>query len=179
MKNFKAKEVRESVLEHLIHIGYKSEYELDFLADSPYIIALEDKLLPQSSVSLYKDTECDELNEVQLLKLQPQLEVEKEDIVFLVANKLVKYLNSNKIVSSNGYDQIFTVQRPWNEMLVRKWEVLPISPNACGSISSKKMRIIMDWLEKNASHVNYNFSYTDYDDCKKKYGTSRPCLCLH
>ena len=178
-KNFKAKEVRKSVLEHLIHIGYKPEYELDFLADSPYITAVEGKLWPQSSVSLYRDTNSDELNEVQMLKLQPQLEVEKADRVFQVASKLVKYLNSNKIKNSTNYDQIFTVQKAQNGMITKKWEVLPISPNACGSISMGKMKIIIDWMDKNSNYVQFNFTYTDYDGSKKKYGTSIPCIALY
>jgi hypothetical protein len=65
-------------------------------------------------------------------------------------------------------------------MLTNKWEVLPISPNACGSISSGKMRIIMDWMDKNCPTWNgYSFGYTDYNESKKRYGTSRPCIKLY
>jgi len=180
MKAFKAREVRKPVIEHLYTIGYKSETNLDTLIDSPYIISFNGILHPTLSVSAYKDSHYDELNEVKLLKLQPELEVKKEDKVYKLATRLVKHLNTDKIKNSGGYDQIFTVQKAQNEMITNKWEVLPISPNACGSIGSEKMRIIMDWLDKNyPAWNNYSFGYTDYNESKKRYGTSRPCIKLY
>lgn len=179
MKDFKAREVRKPVIEHLLNVGYKSDDGIDTLIDSPYIISTNSMIRPVSSVSKYKDYYFDELDEVNLLKLQPELEVKKEDKLYQLATRLVKHLNTNKIKGSDGYDQIFTVQTAWNEMISNKWEVLPISPNACGSISGEKMRIIMDWLGKNLPAWNsYRFSYTDYNENKKRYGTSRPCVNL-
>ena len=180
MKAFKAREVRKPVIEHLYTIGYKSETNLDTLVDSPYIISFDGILHPTQSVSAFKDSHYDELDEVKLLKLQPELEVKKEDKVYQLATRLVKHLNSGKIKSSEGYDQIFTVQKPANAMLTREWEVLPISPNACGSIPGGKMKIIMNWMDKNLpAHMGFSFGYTDYNESKKRYGTSRPCINLY
>jgi hypothetical protein len=180
MKAFKAREVRRPVIEHLYIVGYKSETNLDTLVDSPYIISREGILHPISSVSTYKDVHYDELDEVKLLKLQPEIEIKREDKAYQLASKLVKYLNTNKVKRSDNYDQIFTVQKAQNEMITNKWEVLPISPNACGSITSEKMRIIMDWMGKNCPAWNgYSFSYSDYNESKKRYGTSRPCIKIY
>ena len=180
MKAFKAREVRKPVIEHLYTIGYKSETNLATLVDSPYIISFDGILHPTPSVSAYKDSHYDELDEIKLLKLQPELVVKKEDRVYKLATRLVKHLNSNKIKSSEGYDQIFTFQKAQNEMITNKWEVLPISPNACGSISGGKMKITMDWMDKNLPlHIGFSFSYTDYNENKKRYGTSRPCINLY
>ena len=180
MKEFKAREVRRPVIEHLYTIGYKSEVNVDTLIDSAYIISFNGILHPTSSVSAFKDSHYDELDEIKLLKLQPELEIKKEDKAYQLAARLVKHLNTNKIKNSDNYDQIFTVQAPQNEMITNKWEVLPISPNACGSISSGKMRIIMVWMDKNCpGWINYHFGYTDYNENKKRYGTSRPCLKLY
>jgi len=180
MKAFKAREVRKPVIEHLITAGYKLEVNLEDLVDSPYIIAVNGILIPVTSVSFYKESQEDELNEIQLLKIQPEHEVKKEDIVYKFASKLVKYLNSNKVKCSGGYDQIFTVQKSPFDMLTNKWEVLPISPNACGSIPSEKMKLIMDWMDKNyPPHLGFSFGYTDYNENKKRYGTSRPSIRLY
>lgn len=180
MKAFKAREVRRPVIEHLKTIGYTLEDSVDTLTDSPYIISNGGSIKSTTSVSAFKDSHCDELDEVKLLKLQPELEVKKEDRVYQLAARLVKHLNTNKIKNSDDYDQIFTVQKAWNEMLTNKWEVLSVSPNACGSISGEKMRIIMDWLDKNCpGWIDYSFGYTDYNENKKRYGTSRPCIKLY
>lgn len=180
MKAFKAREVRKPVIEHLVNIGYSLEDTIDNLSDSPYIIASDKKISPVSSVSVYRESSYNELDEIKLLKLQSESEVKAGDHIYQLAKKLVKYLNSNKIKNSDGYDQIFTVQKPLYESISNKWEVLPISPNACGGVSSDKMKIIMDWIDKNCPiWLNYRFSYTDYNDSKKRYGTSRPCINLN
>ena len=180
MKSFKAKEVRKPVIEHLITIGYALEEPVEALADSPYIIASDNKIKPVVSVSAYKESYHTELDEVRLLKLQPELKVKKQDKEYQLASKLVKYLNTNKIKSSGGYDQIFTVQKAQHEMITDKWEVLPISPNACGSITSEKMKIIMAWMDKNCpAWSGYSFSYTDYNENRKRYGTSKPCIKIY
>lgn len=179
MRNFKAREVRKPVIEHLLNIGYYTDVTVDELVDSPYVTCYDKNIFPQVSVKYFKDYNGSELNEIQLLKLQPELEIKKEDKLYQLAKKLVKYLNSNKIKNSDGYDQIFTVQKPAYDMLSNKWEVLPISPNACGNISGDKMKIIMDWLNNKISFGDgYSFSYTDYNDNKKRYGTSKPCIRL-
>ena len=54
-----------------------------------------------------------------------------------------------------------------------------LHPTPSVSISSGKMRIIMDWMDKNCPAWNdYNFGYTDYNENKKRYGTSKPCIKL-
>lgn len=178
MEKFKAKEVGKSIIEHLVHIGYKHKCDISELSDSPYIIVDNDTIEPCSSVGIFRGSDYPEYNQTKLLKLKPKLEVKKEDKIFLLGSKLVDYLNSNLVKNSDNYEQIFCIQDPNNDMLTNKWEVLPISPTACGSISSDKMKLIMDWLDKNRGYINFKFSYTDYNESKKRYGTSRPCICL-
>jgi hypothetical protein len=179
LKNFKARELRKPVIEHLLNIGYKSNHSVEALCNSPYIIAHNNYLLSINLVSPYRESNFHELNESSLLKLQPEINIIKTDKVFEIGSKLIKYLNTKKISLSDDYEVIFAIQKPNNEMLCNKWEILPISPNACGSISMEKMKLIMGWLDKNSPSIDYSFSYTDYNENKVKYGTSRPCICLY
>jgi hypothetical protein len=180
LKNFKAREVRKCVIEHLINIGYISERSVDELSDSPYILAVSRELYDCNSVKEYRESSLIELNESNLLKLQSSNEAIKEDEVFEIGNKLIKYLNTKKISLSDNYEVIFKIQESTFASTIDKWEIVPISPNACGSISMGKMKLIMEWLDKNSPiHIRYSFSYTDYANSKKKYGTSRPCIKLY
>ena len=180
LENFKAREVRKCVIEHLINIGYISKRSIEELSDSPYLLAISNELYDSNSVKEYRESSLIELNESNLLKLQSSNEIIKEDKVFEIGNKLIKYLNTKKISLSDSYEVIFGIQKPRFLSSISKWEIVPISPNACGSISMGKMKLIMEWLEKNSpNHIRYLFSYTDYADSKKKYGTSRPCINLY
>jgi hypothetical protein len=179
LKDFKAREVRKSVIEHLINIGYISELSVDELSDSPYLLAVSNELYDCNSVKEYRESLLMELNETNILKLQSSNETIKEDKVFEIGNKLIKFLNTKKISLTDNYEVIFGIQEPIFTSTINKWEIVPISPNACGSISRGKMKLIMEWLDENLpNHMNYSFSYTDYAGGKEKYGTSRPCISL-
>jgi hypothetical protein len=176
MERFKTRELSRSVLEHLINIGYKSNNSIEELADSPYLLIDNYAITVCDSVKDFNNFKADLKTWEQVLKFRPKKEKEefkKKDKKLQTLYKLLNLLNTKKVSTITGYDVSWAIQEHSYEK--GRYEVLPISPHACGSISMEHLEVILDFAKKHP-FIHPTLSYTDYNDNKKRYGTSRPCI---
>lgn len=172
----KTKELGRQHIEHLINIGYATDKSVEELIDSPYILFYGEKFTSSNSVKEYKDFNGTEKTKEQILKLRPIKE--KENIKTLTKKEqklyqLLKLLNTNKYSKITGYDVSWDIQEKESDR--GRFEIFPISPQACGSISMEHLEIILDFAKKNTD-LHPTLSYTNYNKNKERYGTYRPCI---
>lgn len=172
----KTKNLGRKALEHLEIIGYKLIKPIEELTDSPFLFLIDDEVHTCTSVKEYQSSSLQEKKQEQILKLRPKLEKlkvkelsAKEKILY----KLLAKLNTKKVSSITGYDVSWTIQEVKREH--NRFEILPISPHACGSISMEHLEVILEFAKK-YPHIHPTLSYTDWNDEKKRYGTYKPCI---
>ena len=172
----KTKELGRKHLEHLLNIGYATTFTVEELIDSPYILIKDNSIKTCSSVKDFNDFSGELKTKEQILKCRPLLEKtavkklsHKEQKIF----ELMRLLNTKKYSQVTGYDVSWTVQAVKNEH--DRYQLLPISPHACGSISMEHLEIILEFAKKN-TYLHPTLSYTNYNGEKERYGTYTPCI---
>lgn len=172
----KTKSINRKAIEHLVNIGYNTNEDLNKLADAPYLIITENEILPCYSNSEFNNITRELKTQEQILKLRPKTEAKdfkklsKKEQQFYA---LLKKLNTVKISNITGYDVSWTIQQSKYEKY--RWEILPISPYACGSISMEHLEVILNFAKEH-QWLNVSIGYTDWNEEKKRYGTSTPCV---
>jgi hypothetical protein len=173
---YKTRELSRSHIEHLHLIGYYKEDNVEELMDYPYLILAGNKITGITSAQDYRSSSFKVLSKERVLKLRP--EKEKKEVKTMskkeqLLHKLLATLNNQKNSGILGYDVSWTIQKVQRE--TERFEILPISPYACGSISMKHLEIILDFAKKNTD-IHPTLSYTNYNQDEERYGTSKPCI---
>ena len=175
-KAMKTKSLNRKAIEHLITIGYSSNEDLNKLSDAPYLIIAENEIIPCYSNSEFNNVTRTLKTQEQILKLRPKTEqtdfkkLSKKEQQFYA---LLKRLNTVKISRITGYDVSWAIQKAKYEDF--RWEILPISPHACGSISMEHLEVVLNFAKEH-NWLNVSIGYTDWNEEKKRYGTSTPCI---
>lgn len=172
----KTRELARKHIEHLLNIGYKTVYKLDEIIDAPYILFKDTTFYTCHSAQEFNDFVGTLKTREQILKLRPIKEKtkiktlnKKEQQLY----KLLNVLNSFKNSQITGYDVSWSIQE--REYDKGRYEIFPISPHACGSISMEHLEIILNFAKKNIN-LHPTLSYTNYNQEKERYGTSTPCI---
>ncbi len=173
----KTKDLGRKHIEHLLNIGYTLGDDVEDLIGFPYIIIKENTLYMCDSVSKFNSFDGELKTKEQILKVRPV--GEKAKVEKLLSKKeqklheLLRLLNTQKNSKITGYDVSWTIQDKKYE--TDRYEILPISPHACGNISMEHLEIILNFAKK----YNYLYpvmSYTNYNREKERYGTYTPCI---
>lgn len=173
----KTQNLARKAIEHLILIGYTSSESVESLSDAPYIFLTEkNEIIPCFSNSEFRNNSGKLKNQEQILKLRPKNEnsefkklSKKEQLIY----KLLKILNSTKISKIAGYDVSWSIQK--SSIYDHQWEIVPISPHACGSITMEHLEVVLAFAKEHI-HLSISIGYTDWNSEKKRYGTSKPCI---
>lgn len=174
----KTNALNRKAIAHLEIIGYKLQESVEKLCDAPYLFFTNDIVEPCFSAIQFHESTKKLITQENVLKLRPINE--KTDIKKLSKRerdiyKLLNLLNNPTNSKIAGYDVSWTIQKcNWDDYQL---ELLPNSPYACGSISMKHLEIIIGFV-KNHPWLSCSFGYTDWNDEKKIYGTSTPCVRL-
>lgn len=178
INNMKSNTLNRKVIEHLLIIGYKLTDTMEKTLDAPFLIFNNDEIKLCYSANEFRNNDFKLKTSEQLLKLRPKTET--KDIKKLSKkeqdfHKLLKLLNNSKNSQITGYDVSWTIQKKKYENY--RWEILPISPHACGSISMKHLEIVLNFAKDHCwTHVS--ISYTNWSEENQRYGTYTPCICL-
>lgn len=178
----KTNTLNRKAVEHLQNIGYKLTDSIDVILDAPFLLLDEETQHVSPCLSANKFREYNRgklLTQEQVLKLRPINEikdVKKLDKKEQSYYKLLKLLNNSKNSKITGYDVSWTIQECKNKML-GGYEILPISPHACGSISMKHLEIILNFAKEH-QNIFICIGYTNYSYEKERYGTYTPCVRL-
>jgi len=163
-------------LEHLELIGYKLSKPIDEMCDAPFIIITDTTIEPIYSAIKFRDCGRKLISEEKVLKLRPvneKLEVKKLPKRQQDMYKLMNLLNSTKNSKITNYDVSWTIQEDKYDKF--RFEILPISPYACGSISMEHLEIILKFAKEH-QWVSCSIGYTNWNNELKRYGTSTPCV---
>lgn len=172
----KTKELSRAHVEHLITIGFTTDQDLENIIDAPYIIFKNNKFYTCYSVKEFNDFDGILKTKEQILKLRP---IEEKSKIKTLSKKeqklheLLRLLNTQKNSKITEYDVSWSIQEKERE--AGRYEIFPISPTACGSISMEHLEIILDFAKKN-TNLYPTLSYTNYNKNKERYGTYRPCI---
>ena len=172
----KTKELGRKHIEHLFNIGYTLGDNIEDIIDFPYVVIKDNALYICDSVKEFNDFAGDLKTKEQILKLRPLDEKSKIKTLDKKEQKLyelLKLLNTQKSSKITGYDVSWTIQEKRNE--VGRYEILPIAPHACGSISMEHLEIILNFAKK-YTYLYPVLSYTNYNRETDRYGTSTPCI---
>jgi len=175
-ESIKTKELGRSHVEHLLNIGYILSNTMEELIDSPYILIEENTLRICSSIKEFNEFKGNQKTKEQILKLRYSEEKDKIKTLGKKEQKLhelLRLLNSAKNSKITGYDVSWSIQEKKYER--GRYEIFPISPNACGSISMEHLEIILNFNKKNPD-LSPTLSYTDYNREKERFGTYKPCI---
>ena len=174
----KSHTVNRKVIEHLQIIGYKLTDTIEKTLDAPFLLFHNNEIKICYSASEFRDNSGKLKTSEQLLKLRPKTET--KDVSRLSKReqsfyKLLKLLNSSMNSKITGYDVSWTIQKKKYEDY--RWEILPISPFACGSISMEHLEIILNFAKEH-QFASVSISYTNWSEEKERYGTYTPCVCV-
>lgn len=172
----KTNALNRKAIEHLELIGYKLQRSIEEMCDAPYLFIGNGEITPCFSTTQFRESPRKLITQEKVLKLRPvneSIEVKKLPKRQQDMYKLMKLLNSTKNSKVAGYDVSWTLQkREYDEY---EFELLPNSPQACGSISMEHLEIILQFA-KNHKWISCSIGYTDWNNEKKRYGTSTPCV---
>jgi len=167
----KTNALNRKAIEHLQLIGYQLTGTIEEMCDAPYLYIQDDTVSTGYSalelITQERVLKLRPINEKQVVKEQPK----KAQKMY----KLLAILNSAKNSNLTGYDVSWTIQKCLNDKY--RYEILPISPFACGSISMEHLAIILEFAKAN-QEIHASISYTGWNDEKKRYGTYTPCIRL-
>lgn len=174
--DIKTKELSRKHIEHLLTIGYSLDIDMKDMIDAPYVLIKGNKLESCFSVNAFNSFSGDLKTKEQVLKLRPEEEKAKIKTLDKKEQKLhelLRLLNTQKNSKITGYDVSWSIQeRKYDK---GRYEIFPISPHACGSISMEHLEIILDFAKKHP-YLYPSLSYTNYNQNKERYGTSTPCI---
>jgi hypothetical protein len=174
----KSNTLNRKVIEHLLIVGYKLTDTIEKTLDAPFLIFNNNEIKLCYSANEFRDNSCKLITGEKLLKLRPKTEVKeikklsKREQEFY---KLLKLLNNSKNSNITGYDVSWTIQKKKYEDY--RWEILPISPSACGLISMEHLELILNFAKEH-QWVSVSISYTNWSEEKERYGTYTPCVCV-
>ena len=172
----KTNALNRKAIEHLENIGYKLEKPIEEMCDSPYLFIINNEVLTCHSATQFRESDRKQITQEKVLKLRPlsgakevsKLPKRQQDMY-----KLMKLLNNAKNSKITGYDVSWTIQQDPYEKY--RFELLPISPYACGSISMEHLEIILQFAKEH-QWIHCSIGYTNWNDEKKRYGTYTPCV---
>ena len=177
----KTNSLSEKALEHLESIGYQLQDTVTSLMDAPYLFIIDNKVSAVFSANKFRNSSEELVKEERVLKLRPADEKKKAKKLpeaEKLAYKLVGILNKSVNSKITGYDVSWDVQESSNPYFKGVLEVFPISPQACGDISLKHLKIILNFAEENPLY-HFAFGYTNVNNEKEKYGTYTPCIKIY
>jgi hypothetical protein len=175
----KTQALNRKAIEHLELIGYELSESIDKLCDSPYLLIIDNRVMPCYSVKQFQETVGEILPQEKVLKLRPlneAKEIKKLSKKQQEMYKLMILLNNSINSKITGYDVSWTIQEDKYDK--DRFELLPVSPHACGSISMEHLEIILKFAKEH-NWIHCSLSYTDWNDEKKRYGTSKPCVRMY
>ena len=146
------------------------------MCDSPYLFITNEEVQPCYSATQFRDSSRKLIAQERVLKLRPineQKDIKKLSKRQQDMYKLMKLLNNAKNSKIDGYDVSWTIQEDKYDK--HRFELLPNSPHACGSISMKHLEIILQFAKEH-QWISLSIGYTDLKKKKKRYGTSTPCV---
>lgn len=172
----KTNSLSRKAIEHLEIIGYKLQEPIEKMCDAPYLFITNEEVQPCFSATQFRDSSRKLIAQEKVLKLRPISE--PKDIKKLSKRqqdmyKLMKLLNNAKNSKVTGYDVSWTIQEDKYDKY--RFELLPNSPNASGSISMEHLEIILQFAKEH-KWIHCSIGYTDWNNEKKRYGTSTPCV---
>lgn len=174
----KTNALNRKAFEHLGLIGYILEKPVEEMIDAPFVFIEKDQVTTCYSVTTFKASSDKLIQQEQVLKLRPinePVEVKKMPRNQQDAHKLLSVLNSRKNHNVAGYDVSWSIQESsWN---IGTLDIVPISPNACGSISMPHLELVLQFA-KDHPWLHVSIGYTDWNNEKKRYGTSKPCISI-
>ena len=172
----KTKDLGRKHIEHLLNIGYALGDSIEDLIDFPYVLIKENTLYICDSVKEFNDFGGVLKTKEQILKIRPAEEKSKIKTLSKKEQKLhelLRLLNTQKNSKITNYDVSWSIQERKNDD--GRYEILPISPYACGSISMEHLEIILNFAKKHP-YLHPTLSYTNYNGEKERYGTLTPCV---
>jgi hypothetical protein len=172
----KTNALNRKAIEHLELIGYKLQKPIEEMCDSPYLFITNEEVQTCYSATQFRDSSRKLITQEKVLKLRPineQKDIKKLSKRQQDMYKLMKLLNNAKNSKIDGYDVSWTIQEEKYDK--HSFELLPISPHACGCISMKHLEIILQFAKEH-QWISCSIGYTDWNNEKKKYGTSTPCV---
>lgn len=172
----KTNSLNRKAIEHLFIIGYKSNSTVEELCDAPYLFISDNDVSPCFSATQFRDSNKKLMSQEKVLKLRPineSKDVKKLDKRQRDMYKLMKLLNNSKNSKITTYDVSWTIQEDQYDKY--KFELLPISPFACGSISMEHLEIILKFAKEH-QWISCSIGYTNWNNEKQRYGTSAPCV---
>lgn len=173
MKNIKTKTLSIKAINHLIiDLKYKSEYDIDVLLDSPYIIIENNEIKPCHSNKLYINFSGIEYTEHRILSMLPEKSKKISSLEKLVI-KLVNSLN-NKHKKISGYVVAFNYENVVFDSTAIN--VYPVTNTACGGISYGCMKVIISFCEENG--LDPYFTWRNHHNEQELYGTINPCVTI-
>lgn len=173
MENFKTKELSENALDHLKEIGYENEKPSRELSDTPYFICENNIIKESTSFKEYRGCNYKEKSHKNILKIPKSITAKEKKALTRLHKKTLELL---KLLNKNSEILDYTVCFNYQESHLWKdtYNIFPITPTACGSISSEHALIALEFSKNN--DIDISFSYTDWMGHKKRYGTSKPCI---
>lgn len=172
----KTNALNRKAIEHLELIGYKLQKPIEEMCDSPYLFITNEEIRPCNSATQFRDSSRKLIAQEKVLKLRPineQKDIKKLSKKQQDMYKLMKLLNNAKNSNIAGYDVSWTIQEDKYDKY--RFELLPNSPHACGSISMEHLEIIIQFAKEH-QWISCSIGYTDWNNEKKIYGTSTPCV---
>jgi len=163
-------------LEHLALIGYKLQKPIEEMCDSPYFFITDKEIQTCYSAIQFRDSNRKQISPEKVSKLRPineNKEIKSLSPREKQMHELMHLLNNAKNSKITGYDVSWTIQREKYDKF--RFELLPNSPHACGSISMEHLEIILGFA-KNHKWLSCSIGYTDWNDEHKRYGTYTPCV---
>lgn len=174
----KSNTLNRKVIEHLLIIGYKLTDTIEKTLDAPFLIFNNNEIKICYSANEFRDNSGKLKTGEHLLKLRPKNEIKQVSKLLKREQefyKLLKLLNNSKNSKITNYDVSWTIQKKKYEDY--RWEILPINPFSCGSISMEHLEIIVNFAKEHQfAHVS--ISYTNWSEEKERYGTYTPCVCV-
>lgn len=172
----KTKDLGRKHIEHLLSIGYTLGDSIEELIDFPYVLIKENTLYICDSVKEFNDFDGELKTKEQILKVRPaeeKLKIKTLDKKEQKLHELLRLLNGKKNSQITDYDVSWSIQEKKYE--IGRYEIFPISPHACGSISMEHLEIILNFAKKHP-YLYPTLSYTNYNQEKARYGTYTPCI---
>jgi hypothetical protein len=177
--NMKTNALNRKAIEHLELIGYKLQKPIEEMCDSPYLFITNEEVQVCYSATQFRDSSRKLISQEKVLKLRPiseQKDIKKLSKKQQDMYKLMKLLNNSKNSKITGYDVSWTIQQDKYDKY--SFELLPISPYACGSISMEHLEIILQFAKEHR-WISCSIGYTNWNNEKQRYGTSTPCVHMH
>lgn len=175
----KTKELGRKHIEHLLSIGYILGDNIENIIDFPYIIIKENTLYTCDSVKEFNDFVGELKTKESILKIRPvgeKLKIKTLDKKEQKLHELLRLLNTQKNSKITDYDVSWSIQEKKRD--IGRYEIFPISPHACGSISMEHLEIVLNFSKKH-SYLYPVLSYTNYNREKDRYGTYTPCIMFY